>query len=94
MTYLRRKNETHVFMTVQPRIAAGSLAFTEIPAGMLDDSGSFSGGAAKEIEEETGLKVKAEDLLDMTALALGDDQGDEQLYHGLKGEDQIRAGDH
>lgn len=26
----------------------------ELPAGMLDGSGSFSGTAAKEIEEETG----------------------------------------
>lgn len=36
---------------------------------MLDDSGTFAGGAAKEIEEETGLKVKQEELIDMTALA-------------------------
>ena len=43
------ERDKHVLMTVQPRIAAGSLAFTEIPAGMLDHSGSFSGGAAKEI---------------------------------------------
>jgi 8-oxo-dGTP pyrophosphatase MutT (NUDIX family) len=26
----------------------------ELPAGMLDGSGNFSGTAAKEIEEETG----------------------------------------
>lgn len=64
-------------MTVQPRIPAGSLAFAEIPAGMLDDSGSFAGGAAKEIEEETGLKVKDDELLDMTALALSNDPQDE-----------------
>ncbi|EPS34643.1 hypothetical protein POX_a00385 [Penicillium oxalicum] len=56
-------------LTVQARVPAGSLTFTEIPAGMLDDSGTFAGGAAKEIEEETGLKVKQEELIDMTALA-------------------------
>lgn len=37
---------------------------------MLDDSGAFSGGAAKEILEETGLEIPAEDLIDMTKLAL------------------------
>lgn len=57
-------------LTIQPRVPAGSLAFPEIPAGMLDDSGTFAGGAAKEIEEETGLSVKQSELTDMTALAL------------------------
>ncbi|KAJ5908105.1 hypothetical protein N7495_000787 [Penicillium taxi] len=57
-------------LTVQPRIPAGSLAFSEIPAGMLDDSGTFSGAAAKEIQEETGLSVQQSELTDMTALAL------------------------
>jgi 8-oxo-dGTP pyrophosphatase MutT (NUDIX family) len=36
------------------------------------DGGTFSGGAAKEIEEETGLKVQESELLDMTALAVPD----------------------
>ncbi|KAJ5191221.1 uncharacterized protein N7498_010206 [Penicillium cinerascens] len=57
-------------LTIQPRIPAGSLAFAEIPAGMLDDSGTFAGGAAKEIEEETGLSVQHDELIDMTSLAL------------------------
>ena len=64
-------------MTLQPRIPAGSLSFAELPAGMLDDSGSFSGGAAKEIEEETGLKVQQDELLDLTALTLANDPQDE-----------------
>ena len=37
---------------------------------MLDDSGTFSGAAAKEIEEETGLKVPASELINMSELAL------------------------
>ncbi|KAJ5182846.1 hypothetical protein N7492_000462 [Penicillium capsulatum] len=57
-------------LTIQPRIPAGSLAFPEIPAGMLDESGTFAGGAAKEIEEETGLCVQQSELTDMTALTL------------------------
>lgn len=36
---------------------------------MLDDSGTFAGGAAKEILEETGLRVEERDLIDMTLLA-------------------------
>ena len=58
-------------MTVQPRIPAGSLAFAELPAGMLDDeSGTFAGGAAREIEEETGLKVSENELINLTELAV------------------------
>ena len=64
------EREKHVILTVQPRIPAGSLAFAELPAGMLDDSGSFSGGAAKEIREETDMEIEAGELVDMTALAL------------------------
>lgn len=37
---------------------------------MLDDSGTFSGGAAKEIHEETGLSIPQNELIDMTSLAL------------------------
>ena len=45
----------------------------ELPAGMLDDSGTFAGAAAKEITEETGLEIPADDLIDMTQLALSPD---------------------
>lgn len=64
------EHEKRAILTVQPRIPAGSLAFSEIPAGMLDDSGSFAGGAAKEIQEETGLTIPQSELIDMTSLAL------------------------
>jgi len=37
---------------------------------MLDDSGTFSGGAAKEIQEETGLSIPESELINLTALAL------------------------
>lgn len=67
------ENDKHAILTIQPRIAGGSLAFAEIPAGMLD-GGTFSGGAAKEIEEETGLKVKESELIDMTALAIAESE--------------------
>ena len=79
------EDEKHVILTLQPRIPAGSLSLAELPAGMLDDSGTFSGGAAKEIEEETGLKIPAEDLINMTDLALSKSSSDdeEQLQQGV-----------
>ena len=63
------ETDKHVLLTVQPRIAAGSLALTELPAGMLDD-GTFSGTAAKEISEETGLQVPESELINMSELAM------------------------
>ncbi|GFF74519.1 NUDIX family hydrolase, putative [Aspergillus lentulus] len=64
------EDEKRAILTIQPRIPAGSLAFPEIPAGMIDDSGTFAGAAAKEIEEETGLTIPQGELVDMTSLAL------------------------
>jgi len=75
------EQDKHVILTLQPRIPAGSLSFCEIPAGMLDDAGSFAGGAAKEIEEETGMVVPQDELVDLSALALEDDP---QSAHGEK----------
>lgn len=79
------EDEKHVILTLQPRIPAGSLSLAELPAGMLDDAGTFSGGAAKEIEEETGLKIPVEDLINMTELALPNStsEDEEQLQQGV-----------
>jgi len=63
------EDDKWVLLTVQPRVAAGSLAFTEVPAGMIDDSHSFSGTAAKEVEEETSIKITEDELLNMSKLA-------------------------
>lgn len=68
-------DERFAVLTVQPRVPAGSLGFVELPAGMVDDSGTFVGAAAKEIEEELGLKVALEDLKDMTELAMSAPEG-------------------
>ena len=40
------------------------------------DEGTFSGGAAKEIHEETGLTIPEEELIDMTHRALASDNLD------------------
>ncbi|KAL9130156.1 MAG: hypothetical protein Q9217_001591 [Psora testacea] len=64
------ETEKQVILTLQPRVPAGSLAMAELPAGMLDDSGTFEGGAAKEIAEETGLEIPPDELLNLTELAI------------------------
>lgn len=64
------RDERWVVLTEQPRVPAGSMKFLEIPAGMIDDSKTFGGAAAKEIEEETGFRIPASELIDLTALAL------------------------
>lgn len=72
------KGKEYVILTVQPRVPAGSLGFVELPAGMIDDSGSFTGAAAKEIKEETGLNIREDELIDMTELALTASEEDEK----------------
>ncbi|KAJ2803282.1 hypothetical protein H4R20_002956 [Coemansia guatemalensis] len=57
----------YVVLTEQPRLPVPDFSLCELPAGMLDDStGEFSGTAAREIQEETGLVVRPEDLIDLT----------------------------
>lgn len=52
---------------------------------MVDDSGTFAGAAAKEIAEETGLKIPAEGLTNLTALALSSPASadEEHLQQGV-----------
>jgi ADP-sugar diphosphatase len=81
---VNENNEEYAVLTVQPRIAAGSLGFVELPAGMLDDNGTFSGGAAREIKEETGLEIPEGELLNMTSLAINEgSHGEEQVQQAM-----------
>ncbi|KAJ3440111.1 nudix hydrolase 14 [Anaeramoeba flamelloides] len=69
----KETNEEYSVLTVQPRVPIPSSGFPEIPAGMLDDeTEKFSGVAAKEMEEETGIIVKTSDLIDLTKLVYGE----------------------
>lgn len=69
------QEEKHVLLTVQPRVAAGGLQFVELPAGMVDD-GTFKGSAAKEIEEELGLKIQEDELVNLSQLAIPEKEGE------------------
>jgi 8-oxo-dGTP pyrophosphatase MutT (NUDIX family) len=49
--------ELYTILTVQARFPTGKYSFNDIPAGMVDDNGDFTGVAAKEMKEETGILV-------------------------------------
>lgn len=65
---LNCKGRYYTILTLQPRFPSGKYNFPEIPAGMLDGDGCFSGVAAKEIKEETGLIISEKDLIDLTEI--------------------------
>lgn len=64
---LKCNGKLKTILTVQPRIASGRFNFRECPAGMLDGSNNFGGTAAKELKEELGMVVTAEELIDLTS---------------------------
>ncbi|KAI0487617.1 hypothetical protein F4859DRAFT_510186 [Xylaria cf. heliscus] len=78
--------ERYVLLTIQPRIPAGSLAFAELPAGMVDDNaaaggsreGKFAGTAAREIYEELGIEIPASELVCLSDLAAHDEEREEE----------------
>ena len=57
--------ERWVVWTKQPRFAIGSSCCMEIPAGMMDDENNFVGVAAKELAEETGIKITSDKLISL-----------------------------
>jgi ADP-sugar diphosphatase len=69
LSLLKCLGKFYVILVVQPRLATGRFDFEEIPAGMLDGSGNFIGIAAKELEEELGIKISESELTDLSGLA-------------------------
>ncbi|CAH8273047.1 unnamed protein product [Arabidopsis lyrata] len=64
---LESNGETYAVLTEQVRVPTGKIVL-ELPAGMLDDDkGDFVGTAVREVEEEIGIKLKKEDMVDLTA---------------------------
>ena len=66
------EGQEYTVLTQQPRFPIGNFSFPEIPAGMLDGDGNFSGVAAKELEEELEITINQEDLFDLTGQVYGD----------------------
>ena len=65
---LRCEGKEYTVLTSQARVAIG-IRTPEIAAGMLDGCGDFVGAAAREIEEEVGMRISAENLVDLTQWA-------------------------
>lgn len=64
---LESECETYAVLTEQVRVPTGRFVL-ELPAGMLDDDkGDFVGTAVREIEEETGIHLNKEDMVELTA---------------------------
>ncbi|KAK8945263.1 hypothetical protein KSP40_PGU018651 [Platanthera guangdongensis] len=63
---LESKGVTYVVLTEQVRVPVGKLIL-EIPAGMVDDGGDVIGTAVREVEEETGINLKVQDMVSLTA---------------------------
>lgn len=61
LTLLKCEEQLHMVLTHQPRVAIGGMML-EIPAGMMDEKHHFSGVAARELKEETGILLKQDDL--------------------------------
>lgn len=62
---IRYNGEDHLLLVEQPRFPSGERHSLEIPAGMLDDSEDPAEVACKEMQEETGLIVQKEDLINL-----------------------------
>ncbi|XP_017231967.1 nudix hydrolase 14, chloroplastic isoform X2 [Daucus carota subsp. sativus] len=64
---LDSEGKTYAVLTEQVRVPVGKLIL-ELPAGMLDDdNGDVVGTAVREVEEETGIQLNLEDMVDLTA---------------------------
>nr|XP_029123304.1 nudix hydrolase 14, chloroplastic [Elaeis guineensis] len=64
---LESGGETYVVLTEQVRVPVGKFIL-ELPAGMLDDErGDVVGTAVREVEEETGICLNIEDMVNLTA---------------------------
>jgi len=83
---LKCDTEYYALTTVQPRVPIGKFSFCEIPAGMVDDASDFTGVAAKEIYEETGIKVNTSNLIDMLHVTGYSERG---LYPSVGGCDEF-----
>ncbi|XP_059644817.1 nudix hydrolase 14, chloroplastic isoform X2 [Cornus florida] len=64
---LDSEGETYAVLTEQARVPVGRLIL-ELPAGMLDENkGDFVGNAVREVEEETGIRLNKDVMVDLTA---------------------------
>lgn len=64
---LDSEDKTYTVLTEQARVPVGR-PILELPAGMLDDNvGDVVGTAIREVEEETGIQINLNDMVDLTS---------------------------
>ncbi|RMZ66884.1 Nudix hydrolase 14 chloroplastic [Pyrenophora seminiperda CCB06] len=64
-------NERYVILIEQPQICAHGASFLELPAANLEErTGDIIGEDMEEIEDATGLRIRREDTINMTEMAL------------------------
>ncbi len=82
LTEIRTENNSYFVLVYQPRVPVGDFIY-ENPAGMMDESGDPVGVSIQEIEEETGIKIKKENLkfLDSVYTSPGFTDETVHLYH-------------
>lgn len=68
LVILECEGEQYTVLARQPRFPSGNFAFPEIIAGTFEGDGTFVGAAVRELEEEMGIVITPEDLIDLTAL--------------------------
>jgi 8-oxo-dGTP pyrophosphatase MutT (NUDIX family) len=77
----KKVDQLYVILTCQNRIPAGDENFKEIVAGMVDaNTNNLAGVAAKEVEEETGLKINMKDTIDLGVMEPSMGGCDERIH--------------
>lgn len=71
-------NTNYMLLTRQYRVPVGKWLL-EAPAGMIDESGHFSGVAAKELKEETGIDIDISELKEIGSMYPSPGGSDEEL---------------
>lgn len=82
LTEIRTESNSYFVLVYQPRVPVGDFIY-ENPAGMMDESGDPAGVSIQEIEEETGIKIKKENLKFLDSVYTSPGFTDEvvHLYH-------------
>lgn len=65
--------QIYTILVDQARIPIGAVSCLELPAGMIDfEKDTMTGTAAKELQEECGIRLKASELINLTDIAFED----------------------
>jgi len=71
LVLLKCKEKVYTVLVCQDTVPTAQVAFPALPAGMLDGNGNFAGVAAKELQEETGIIISDQKLVDLISLTYG-----------------------